>query len=161
MKKLCSTLDHPGKITAPMTPSARHSLTCASLLLLASCATPETDRDLFNQADTNHDGQLSLDEMNKVGMPRLFNRFDRNGDGAVTLEEARLVEPGFDEKLFTERDLNQDGKVSYPEYEKVALAKGGLKKAFAEVDANRDGIINKAEADAYVTKLEAQSTASN
>lgn len=139
----------------------RYLLTSASLVLLASCATTETDRDLFTQADANKDGLLSLDEVNKVGLPRLFNRFDVNSDGSVTLEETRQVEPGFDEKLFTERDLNKDGKVSYQEYEKVALSKGGLNKPFSDVDTNHDGIINKAEADAHVAKLEKQTAASN
>lgn len=137
--------------TLPM--SLKHLLPASlALALLASCASPETDRDLFVQADTNKDGKLSLDEVNKVGLPRLFNRFDGNGDGSVTLAEVREVEPGFDEKVFAERDLNRDGKVTYAESEKVALSKGGLKKQFAAVDANGDGVIDQAEADAYVAK---------
>ena len=144
-----------------MKTSHRSLLTGAAFVLLTSCATTETDRDLFTMADTNKDGHLSLDEVNKMGLPRLFNRFDLNRDGAVTLEETRQVEPGFDEKLFAERDLNKDGKVTYQEYEKVALSKGALNKAFSDVDANHDGIINKAEADAHVAKLEKQGSTSN
>lgn len=124
------------------------------MALLASCATTETDRDLFIQADTNKDGRLSLAEVNKAGLPRLFNRFDLNRDGSVTLAEAREVEPGFDEKEFVGRDLNRDGKVTYPENEKVALRKGGLKKQFAEVDTNGDDVIDPAEAEAYVARRE-------
>ncbi len=129
-------------------------LALSTTLLLSACSTTETDRDLFLQADTNKDGKLSLDEVNKAGLPRLFNRFDLNRDGSVTLEEARQVEPDFDAAVFAERDLNQDGKVTYAENEKVALAKGGLKKPFAEVDTNKDGFIDQAEAEAYVAKLE-------
>ncbi len=126
-----------------------------ALLLLASCATQETDRDFFIKADANKDGRLSLEEVNKEGLPRLFNRFDGNGDGSVTLVEARVVEPGFDEKVFASRDLNKDGKVTMAENEKVALSRGGLKKQFAEVDTNHDGVIEKAEAEAYVAKTDA------
>lgn len=132
-----------------------------ALALLASCASTETDRDLFLQADANKDGRLSLDEVNKVGLPRLYNRFDLNADGRVTLEEAREVEPGFDEKVFSERDLDRDGKVTYAESEKVALAKGGLKKQFSEIDTNSDGFIDQAEAEAHVARLEKQTPDAN
>jgi Ca2+-binding EF-hand superfamily protein len=126
--------------------------------MLASCVTPESDRDLFLQADQNSDGKLSLEEVNRLGLPRLFDRFDLNADGQVTLEEAREVDPSFDEKAFKERDLNHDGKVTYSEHEKVALSKGGLKKQFGGVDTNGDGFIDKSEADAHVAKMEAQAT---
>lgn len=147
--------------TQPMKMIPRNLLTGAALVLLASCATTETDRDVFLKTDVNHDGLLSLDEVNKAGLPRLFNRFDLNGDGAVTLAEAREVEPGFDDKLFAERDMNRDGKVTYAEYEKVALRKGGLKRQFAEVDKNGNNVIETREAEAYVARLERQKTARN
>ena len=131
------------------------------MALLSSCASTETDHDLFLQADGNKDGKLSLDEVNKVGLPRLFNRFDGNHDGVVTLVEVRQVEPGFEEKVFVERDLNKDGKVTYAESEKVALAKGGLQHPFSEVDTNRGGFIVKAEADAHVAKLEGQNNSAS
>ncbi len=134
---------------------ARLLLAGAAAALLASCATTETDRDLFIQSDTNKDGQLSLAEVNKAGLPRLFSIFDVDGDGSVTLAEARKVEPGFDARMFTERDLDHDGKVTWAENEKVAMSKGGLKKQFAEVDTDRDGLIEKAEAEAYVARRNA------
>ena len=134
---------------------ARLLLAGAAAALLASCATTETDRDLFIQSDTNKDGQLSLAEVNKAGLPRLFSIFDVDGNGSVTLAEARTVDPGFDAKMFTERDLDHDGKVTWAEYEKVAMRKGGLKKQFAEVDTNGNGIIERAEAEAYVAKRNA------
>jgi Ca2+-binding EF-hand superfamily protein len=131
----------------------------AAFLTSCSSTSTETDRDLFVQADSNKDGRLSLPEVNQAALPRLYSRFDVNGDGNVTLAEAREVEPGFAEKAFTERDLDKDGKVTFAESEKVALAKGGLKKQFAEVDTNKDGFVDKTEADAHVDKLEKQSAA--
>lgn len=135
-----------------------HLLTWPPVLMLAACATP-SDRPLFLEADSNKDGRLTLAEVNAVGLPRLFNRYDMNGDGSVTLAEARVVEANFPETQFHERDLNRDGKVSREEFDKVSARRGGLKKRFAGVDTNGDGFIDKAEADAYVAKLEAQTTA--
>ena len=134
---------------------AQTLLAGAAAALLASCATTETDRDLFIQTDTNKDGQLSLAEVNKAGLPRLFRIFDVDGNGSVTLAEARRVDSGFDAKMFNERDLDHDGKVTWAENEKVAMSKGGLRKQFAEVDTNRNGIIEKAEAEAYVARHDA------
>lgn len=130
-------------------------LSGAAAALLTSCATTETDRDLFIQSDTNKDGQLSLAEVNMAGLPRLFDLFDVDGNGSVTLAEARKVDPGFDAKMFNERDLDRDGKVTWAENEKVAMRKGGLKKQFAEIDTDRDGMIEQAEAEAYVAKRNA------
>jgi hypothetical protein len=99
---------------------ARLLVAGAAAALLASCATTETNRDMFIQSDTNKDGQLSLDEVNKAGLPRLFSLFDVDGKGSVTLAEARKVDPGFDAKMFNERDLDHDGKVTRAENENLA-----------------------------------------
>ncbi|RBP35373.1 Ca2+-binding EF-hand superfamily protein [Roseimicrobium gellanilyticum] len=139
------------------------ALLLATIVLLPACSSvrtsTESDRDLFLEADKNKDGQLTLAEVNAMGLPRVFNHFDKNRDGTVTMEEARAVDPDFEEHHFSERDLNRDGKVSFEEYIQVAKKRGGLKKHFAVVDANSDGAINQAEANAYVEKLEAETTA--
>ncbi len=121
---------------------------------LTGCQTTETDRDLFVKADSDKDGKLTLKEVNTMGLPRLFGRFDGNADGFVTMAEANAVEPGFDPALFTERDLNKDGKVSFEEYRQVAERKGVLKEKFAAIDTNHDGCIDKTEAEAYAAALE-------
>jgi len=120
-----------------------------------ACRSVETDRDLFLDADTNKDKQLSLGEVKALGLPRLFARFDTDGDGSVSLAEARAVQPDFDEKEFPSRDLNRDGRVTYAEYRQVAEHKTSLIKLCKKIDANKDGFIDGKEAEAYTAELEA------
>lgn len=122
--------------------------------LLSGCQTTETDRDLFLQADGDKDGRLSMAEVKAVGLPRLFGRFDRDGDGSVTLADIRAIEPDFDEKEFTSRDLNRDGHVTYAEYRQVAEHKTSLIALFKKIDTNQDGFIDRKEAAAYTAALE-------
>ena len=124
-------------------------------IMLPACQTTETDRDLFKQADADEDGRLSLAEVKAVGLPRLFARFDRDGDGSVTLADIRAVQPEFDEKEFTSRDLNHDGRVTYAEYRQVAEHKTVLTDYFKKIDANGDGFIDRREAEAYTASQEA------
>jgi Ca2+-binding EF-hand superfamily protein len=55
-----------------------------------------------------------------------------------------------------EYDRNKDGSVSYDEFYKVQVSKGGLKKRFDAADTNRDGFVTLKEADARVQFLQAQ-----
>lgn len=61
-------------------------------LLKTSGVTPEVRAKAFVRWDTNHDGQLTLDEY-KIGLKGQqnledrFRRFDHNGDGKLTREE--------------------------------------------------------------------------
>lgn len=132
----------------------KHHVTLGLLALaLASCKTAETDRDLFVKCDTDKDGRLSCAEVCTMGYPRLFGRFDTDGDGRVTLAEVKALQPDFDSKLFAECDLNHDGIVTFEEFCQVAERKGAIQEAFAKLDTNRDGFIDKTEAQAHVTSL--------
>jgi Ca2+-binding EF-hand superfamily protein len=130
----------------------------AAWLILSGCQTMETqaDRGKFHAADTNGDGKLTLEEANKAELPRIFKSVDYNQDGRVSLQEARDIEPGFDQRKMAEYDRNKDGSVSYDEFYKVQVAKGGLKKRFDAADTNRDGFVTLKEADARVQFLQAQ-----
>src|SRR5262245_31262744 len=45
---------------------------------------------LFEAFDTNHDGKLSQDEIDKARQDR-FAAFDKNGDGQLSLEEYQAL----------------------------------------------------------------------
>jgi hypothetical protein len=78
----------------------------------------------FDQVDTNHDGQVSRDEMRafRAGhmkhspeeMQAHFKAADKNGDGAIDLAEAKAGMPKLAEH-FADVDLNKDGKVTMDE----------------------------------------------
>jgi hypothetical protein len=66
--------------------------------------------------DTNHDGQLNLQEFLAAAPPihtaetpeELFNKFDANHDGKVTIDEFRAP----DVSKFNKVDANHDGVVT-------------------------------------------------
>jgi len=88
----------------------------------------------LQQADTNHDGQITFEEA-KAAFPRItrdrFQKLDHNGDGVVSSVDMR--EAG--EKL-KQADANGDGKVS-PEEAKKAFPRM-TDARFKKFDRNGD-----------------------
>lgn len=85
---------------------------------------------LFDALDTNHDGELSTEELNGlfraistaqteaqnqatggVDVSNLFSKFDKNKDGKLTADELT------DERMFKALDTNKDGSVTRDEAE--------------------------------------------
>ena len=100
--------------------------------------------------------------------PHVFRIYDENGDGVIDFMEFMVVyyclQFGSPEevlkKLFRVFDLNSDGNISLNEIKKVVKDLYGLlkhgnpteasqefiaKSAFAEMDENKDGVVNKEE----------------
>jgi hypothetical protein len=90
---------------------------CIALAGLQAKAGQPPDR--FTKTDTNHDGKLSLDEVNYYLVITIFESRDANHDGKITLQEwvvkgDRSGEKA-QEKQFRERDANHDGVVTVQE----------------------------------------------
>ena len=120
----------------------------AIALAITGCQTAgPTDR--FAAADTNHDGVLTLDEVNEYIVDQIFDARDTNHDGKISREEWGFIGKPSEDKAFRERDLNHDGFVTKQE----ALAYGrthGLAKQFMKAaDKNKDGKLTRAEVVAY------------
>jgi Ca2+-binding EF-hand superfamily protein len=109
---------------------------------------PNSAASAFDRADVNHDGKLSLDELNEYIVNQIFDSRDANHDGRITQQEwtggdpARLAE-------FKKRDANGDGVVTREEAIAYGRKHGIAKKIMREADKNHDGYLDRAEVQAY------------
>ncbi len=112
-----------------------------------------TGSDAFSQADTNHDGKLSLNEASDYLVIEIFISRDANHDGRMTLQEwtggdpARVAD-------FKKRDANHDGIVTMQEAIAYGRAHGIAKKIMLEADTNHDGKLSRAELQVYYASRE-------
>ena len=138
---------------------------------------------MFQKADTNGDGAVTLDEV-KAQSADIFAKLDLNGDGYLTqqeMTEARQKMRGerrkeMADKRFERMDLNKDGSVTREEMEEAAEkrmkrfgdrdfgkskrgegyghhGKHGYGSMFGRADADRDGKVSLAEFDARGEKM--------
>ena len=112
--------------------------------------TPPSPEEIIKQSDKNEDGQISMDEADRM-LKRDFKRLDSNKDGQLSLEElkagkknarsqqGRQGQRRSTEQIFADLDGDEDGKISKKE------AKGPLKQHFDKIDTDEDGFITKEE----------------
>lgn len=130
-----------------------------------SAAEPRSRRlaDQWQRADANGDARLSRAEA--TAMPRLaraFDEIDRDGDGQLNAEEVRAwrKKPARTARkqpglteLLASADANRDGRLDRSEAEQ-ALPR--LARNFDRIDADRDGALSRAEIDAWVARRTAR-----
>jgi len=121
--------------------------------LTSGCSTnktlePNAPASQFARADTNHDGKLSLDEVNVYIVNQVFDSRDANHDGRMTAQEWAAGDPA---RLaqFEKRDANGDGIVTKEEALAYGRKYGLAKKIMAEADKNHDGFLEPDEVEAY------------
>jgi Ca2+-binding EF-hand superfamily protein len=113
----------------------------------------------FAATDTNHDGSLSLSEIQALQAKELkaieaqvqaklqatFKQLDTNKDGQLSFAEFAATAGGIKanetpQQVLQKIDTNHDGKLSAAEFKAPRLA------AFDRIDANHDGVITADEA---------------
>jgi Ca2+-binding EF-hand superfamily protein len=118
----------------------------------------------FAAIDTNHDGYLSLSEIQAAQQRDLekaqailrarleaeFRRLDTNHDGQLSLQEFEAMETvhanSTPQQILQQFDTNHDGRVSAAEFKAPRL------QQFDKADTNHDGIVSPAEAAAAAGK---------
>jgi Ca2+-binding EF-hand superfamily protein len=98
----------------------------------------DDDRDdRFDDLDWNNDGRVTRDEWH--GGVDEFRRMDRNNDGVLSRAEVVGQQASFDTyDEFQGLDNNRNGTIERNEWH-------WSRQAFAEVDANRDGVVSRRE----------------
>jgi hypothetical protein len=123
----------------------------ALILALNACQTTAPDR--FDQADKNHDGALSRDEINTHLVTAIFDSRDTSHDQKMTKTEWVVGNDPGQEKLFRERDANRDGIVTLDEALDYGRKKGTASQFTREADKNKDGAVSRQEmTDYYASK---------
>jgi Ca2+-binding EF-hand superfamily protein len=118
----------------------------------------------FKDADTNHDGYLSVAELQAVQTKELqqleaqararlqedFRRLDTNKDGQLSFQEfsavAAVKANETPQQILQQYDTNHDGKISAEEF------RAPRAQAFDRIDTNHDGVISVEEQRAAVNQ---------
>jgi len=125
------------------------------LLTFTACTTTSRKPDRFAIADTNRDGKLSYNEVSDYYVVQVFTARDTNMDGKITKPEwNREAMSKEDARAFALRDANKDGAVALAEAEAYARKNGVFRASAKEADMNHDGFVSREEARAYFASKE-------
>jgi len=101
--------------------------------LLLPATTTAQDQMRFRAMDRNRDGVVTRAEWQ--GSDQSFRQQDRNGDGILSGDEVRAAQGADMVDVFASVDFDGNGKVTTQEW----------RRAFTQLDANRDGLLTEDE----------------
>ncbi len=146
LKFVCSNLpfagiSNPRNSMSPIHRFFKGISTCATLALIAGCASTDS----FAKLDTNGDGNGSRAEFDSYMKQEVFNRVDTNSDGKVVLGEWRAFNPKVDQTRFGKADTNRDGFITRTEADATFDREGSLKDLFTKIDTDDNGSLSRNE----------------
>jgi hypothetical protein len=116
--------------------------------------------DPFAKLDTNRDGSGSRSEFDAYMKQEVFARIDANQDAKVTLEEWQSFNPKVGSEKFRKTDPNRDGVIDRQEANAAFDREGSLTTLFGKIDTDGNGSLSRAEVSAFHSKLRQQPGAS-
>jgi Ca2+-binding EF-hand superfamily protein len=126
---------------------------CAGNSAILSTAKPvAVTHDDFALADANHDGKLSREEATQYLVFVVFTASDADADGRIT-EREWIRNDQTQGATFRRCDSNADGVVTLSEAIAFTQRDQAALALMRQADRNRDGKLNRAEIDAYFTRV--------
>lgn len=129
---------------------------CAAAVALAgglsSCKKP----DRYSMADTDNDGTVDQAEFDRYVREQLYAAGDADGNSRITFEEWLITNPDAKREKFDQADTDGDGAITPEEATVHFESTGMLDDLFAKIDTDSSGDMSRAEADAFMEKMQAQ-----
>jgi Ca2+-binding EF-hand superfamily protein len=126
-------------------------------------------QDLLKRTDADGDGKISKNEF-EAHKPKdgrgpnggdMFDKADTDGDGYITQDEnaafASSMKPPSPSAMFNRADADGDGQLTKDELGTMAPKDGkgpSTDQAFSDMDTNQDGVVSKAEYEAFMQKMQ-------
>lgn len=127
----------------------------ATLCAFTACQTSQTQpsKHRFEKVDSSKDGKISRDEGNDYYVTRIFKSRDLNDDGKMTWEEWNVQGANVSKERFYKYDADKNGSISLDEARVYGRQNKLLNQAFDEGDKDKDGFLSRDEAiDFYGSK---------
>lgn len=135
-------------------PMFRAAAAAVAALACASCQSTTEPPDRFAQADRDGSGALNSAEVTEYFVGSIFDERDTNKDGQISRAEWNPQMDAGEAREFAKRDANNDGVVTRQEAVAYALAAGVYAADIRAADTNKDGLITREEARAYYASKE-------
>jgi Ca2+-binding EF-hand superfamily protein len=109
---------------------------------------------LFNDADTNHDGKVTAQEFSNLALLMTFNAYDTNHSGRLSKAEYMAVVKNNPDGATAMRewklmDPKGRGYITVQDLQKDPVAVARMKKRFRELDKKGKGYITMADLPAF------------